>query len=57
MWFLYIYSVVQLEVRDVDFYRSSFIIENLICHPGFYKIRNENGDIATETNKQKISSY
>ena len=28
-------SVVQLEVRDGDSPRSSFIVENSVCYPGF----------------------
>jgi hypothetical protein len=33
--------VVQLEVWDADFPRSSFIVENSFCYPGFFVIPNE----------------
>ena len=34
-------SVIQLEVRDSDFSRSSFIVENSFCYPGFFVIADE----------------
>jgi hypothetical protein len=37
-------SVVQLKVRDGDSPRSSFIIENSFCYPGFFVIPDEFGN-------------
>jgi hypothetical protein len=31
-------SVVQLEVQDADFLRSSFIVENSFCYPGVFVV-------------------
>ncbi|EAA20183.1 hypothetical protein [Plasmodium yoelii yoelii] len=34
-------SVKQLDVRDVDSPRSSFIVENSFCYPRIFVIQNE----------------
>jgi hypothetical protein len=34
-------SVIQLEVRDVDSPRSSFLVENSFSYPGVFVIPNE----------------
>jgi hypothetical protein len=35
------YSVVQVEVRDVDSPRSSYIVEAYFCYPGFFVMPDE----------------
>ena len=39
--FCHNFSVVQLEVRDGDSHRSSFIVENSFLYPWFFVIPNE----------------
>jgi len=39
--FYHYYSIVQLEVRDGDSLRCSFIVENSFHYPGFFVIPNE----------------
>jgi hypothetical protein len=36
MWIYYYFSVVQLEIRDGDTSRSSFIVQNCFNYPRFF---------------------
>jgi hypothetical protein len=42
--FYHNYSVVQLEIRDSDSTKSSFIVENSLRYPRFFVIPDEFGD-------------
>jgi hypothetical protein len=47
-------SIIQLEVKDGDSPRISFIVKNSFCYPGFFVVPNEFANCSSNSMKIEL---